>query len=638
MLNAKEIWTKKLAKVDINFSEISVDKRKDIFTEVKNLYVLSKHTAYKNLVNKIYAIYQDEDSLDTNIDNLNLLDVDFGSLVTKSNVQDIEKYLKEYLKELEDYTNYFNDIAIEFELNEEQDKTKYLLGDSVDANTGIFYFILYLVKTIFNLFKSDEDKDLNVFTADNKHAVCESLWQIVKLFAKHDSAANDTTMKESKKYMDVFFNIPYHELLGDALHGSLKEKSNFFVKDTIKHVKGSYRFSIFAPDTVNAIYLYFIKYPKELNKDTLPRVLEIIPSMISKFIENKYLELIRSAGNHVQYKIDKFIFDVNQGNYDVKQATDYCGDILDLIESTNSLIENTLYKTRFELVKTFLGLLGLNFVKVSDLFETVVECIDNIILAIDLSCRNNFQERHVEILRQEVDTDLKSSNIVSSNAIKSMLVTYKEFSDNNFLQKIKQQAQLIIAASPEKRLQLVGKNGDKYYFRRHSLDADLNYEMNQIVTVVSDEYSQKGGKLLEISEASYGSGCTIHFTCISIYKILLDMRENKTNREVLRLLAFKYNYDNDVSKEYFARKIIKWHDSLKSLKCEDSDLDSDTKKAYLAQGASEYTSLGVYEPNTESIWLLKEMHSYKKEFIANPYKYLLKSDALYLIKIGRAHV
>tara|TARA_R110002124_G_C8935338_1_gene512318 strand:+ start:620 stop:787 length:168 start_codon:yes stop_codon:yes gene_type:complete len=50
MLDAQDIYGKKLDKKDINFSDIALDKIKTMFTEIKQLYIQNKDEAYKNLV------------------------------------------------------------------------------------------------------------------------------------------------------------------------------------------------------------------------------------------------------------------------------------------------------------------------------------------------------------------------------------------------------------------------------------------------------------------------------------------------------------------------------------------------------------------------------------------------------------
>lgn len=623
-MNAQEIWSSTLNGQKIDFISIDEEMKVELFKQVKELYISSQKENYKELVRKLYSIYIGSD-YDIQSDNLNLLDIDFSSLVTKSNIQYVEQYLSEYQKKLTGYEKYYNDLAssfgFEYELKDNFSSANLQNKD----NNWILSFIFYLMAEFINLFKCSKDKNVNIFNIDNSYSICDSLWKIATMFNPEVIFGIDAVIHTNN--IDLFFKAENSELFGNIFDETFKEKKNSFSKDIMQHIDDSYALSFFVPETINNIFLYFKHYPKELNTTNLPRILDNIPEILSKIIDDKFLELVRSAESQLEYRINKFIFDITHGGYDDKNARDYCGVILDLIENTNIEIENTLFKARFEIVNKFNKIYKLTFSSDNELFTNVVDSIDKIIFNAFEKNNVNTQRKFNEYLIKSID-NLVKLNFEKFKAIKSMLDIYIDFDSNDFLKKLKEQANLIIATSPVNREIVYTRYGTAYNPRFELKDL-MKIEMDQLIGGIMKKNRENGGNDNNIIFAIYSCDSVIDYPCFAIYKLLHDIKENKPHRKALVLLASKYNYDVDPSKEYFARKIIKWDNALNSIDYDESDLDNDPEVLFYAQGICYLTSLGIKEPNAAGIRILKDMVAFKKEFLANPNKFMfpyLKSN------------
>jgi len=331
------------------------------------------------------------------------------------------------------------------------------------------------------------------------------------------------------------------------------------------------------------------------------------------------------------------MFDINHNRYSEIDARDYCGKILDLIEKTNDNIEAVLFNTRFTLVKTALKICDLDFSKTNELFAGIVDKIDEIVLSVDKTCRQQFQSDSFQLLSQEINLAIQANDLGSYQAIQSMLVTHNDFINNSFLQKIKQQAKFVMACTPIKVLVREYENGDKIYDAIFLFEIILNLEMNQVITPIARKYEANGGKILKLQIAGYGSTNTVNFSSFAVYQTLLDIQKNKPNRAILKILATDFNYDKDPSKSYFAMKIIKWRDALNSFTYKDADLgtDNDIHLAIEARSFLHYDSKITHDSSCVDINLLRQMLDYKRKLQQNPMKFILESDDLCKEREGR---
>ena len=631
MLKASELWYKKLNKIDIETKDINLEAKNAMSQSLIQLFTFNKNKAYKELVANIKEIYKKDDETDDETDekevvnNESLVDINFTALISEKNARAIEQYLKEYLRKLQKNQICFNECMKSIGMEQEVDNTKYLTSEQVKAHNGLFDFILKLIQYFIESFETN-DNTVSIFSAKNKDAITESLWDIINTSKEID----ENIMQSSTAYMERFFNEPYHEILGDALRNGLNNQLNNFSNDVTTHLKNSYQLHALAPSLINVTYLFFKNFPKDLNSKTLPRIIEVITSIIEPSLKNKYTDLISIAKKHMQYSIRKFMFDISHNRYSDIDARDYCGKILDLIEKTNDNIEATLFNTRFALVETVLKICDLDFRKTNELFAEIVDKIDEIVLNVDKTCRQQFQSDSFKLLSQEINLAIQANYLDSYQAIQSMLVTHNEFINNSFLQKIKQQAKFVMACTPIKVLVGEYKNGDKVYGANFLFEIILNLEMNQIITPIATKYEEEGGKILKLRIAGYGSTNTVNFSSFAVYQTLLEIQRNKPNRAILKILATDFNYDKDPSKSYFALKITKWRDALNSFIYKDTDLGTDDD-IHLALGARyflHYDGNITHDSSCVDMNLLRQMLDYKCKLQQNPMKFILESDYL----------
>tara|TARA_R110002124_G_scaffold81978_15_gene215579 strand:- start:12498 stop:15023 length:2526 start_codon:yes stop_codon:yes gene_type:complete len=628
ILRANKLWQQQLNQDVVQEQELAVDERQKTFDVIRQTYVFNKKLALDELVRKLSSVYQ-EDAHDTGgtKEFKNFHDIDFTALISKIDIQTIEQNLKLYLQEIEKYRGYFNSCAKHLGMEYKLDDTTYLVNEARERNYGLEGFIVDILKWLFKLFKSDDEK-LNILTTEDKYTVTESLWNIVKITKEIN--------EDPSKAAAEFFNSPYQELLGDTLRLGFNEKAQDMERDVVLDLRNSYNWYHGTPGFVSITYLYFKNHPIELTPDSLPRITEVVTSIVEPFLESRYAELISIAKKHIEYNVDKFIFELNNMPDNESRALDNCGKILDLIEKTNDDIEVALFNTRFAIVEEVLNICNLNSKVENELFTNIVNEIDKIVLNTDDVFRKGLQGELFDLLNIQVNLAIESNDAKPYQTVKLMLATNEEFIKDNFLQKLKQQAKLIAACSPTKELTWIYDNGDEDYWSRFHLDTKFVLEMNQLISPISDKYREDDGLGFERRHAGYGSTNTVGFSSFALYRAIIEMQENKTLKQILHLLARNYNYDADPAKSYFAIKITKWRDALNSLTYEETDIDSfdNISQALGARHFAHYDT-EMYDANSVDMNLLRQMLDYKHELQQDPWSFVLDSDDLYNVRLAR---